>query len=120
MARICQVEDCNRPHKGRGWCSTHYNQWLQHGDPLHEAEPRMCSKVGCRGAPRTRNSLQHSRFKFLVIMHVQSCIFPQWRLDGAHGEASISAGIGLSSPPTQLSQRAPLAHAERGTADLSR
>ena len=30
----CAIEDCDRPAKCRGWCSTHYQRWWRHGDPL--------------------------------------------------------------------------------------
>lgn len=32
--RICEIEGCGRPVKGRLWCTTHYERWRQHGDPL--------------------------------------------------------------------------------------
>lgn len=29
----CSINECNNPHMSRGWCSTHYQRWLHHGDP---------------------------------------------------------------------------------------
>lgn len=38
--RDCLIPDCDRDASGyrgggRGWCSTHYQRWRRHGDPLH-------------------------------------------------------------------------------------
>ena len=30
----CSIEDCHRPHYGRGWCNMHWSRWRKHGDPL--------------------------------------------------------------------------------------
>lgn len=32
--RTCSIEGCERPHNARGWCTTHYERWRRHGDPL--------------------------------------------------------------------------------------
>ena len=32
--RKCNVEDCDKPHFGRGFCSAHYERFRRHGDPL--------------------------------------------------------------------------------------
>lgn len=32
--RICSIEGCGKPARGRGWCSKHYTRWLRNGDPL--------------------------------------------------------------------------------------
>lgn len=29
--KLCRVEDCERPHHGRGLCGAHYAQWLRTG-----------------------------------------------------------------------------------------
>jgi len=31
--RTCSIEGCDREGKKRGWCRTHYQRWLRHGDP---------------------------------------------------------------------------------------
>lgn len=30
----CSIPECGQPPRARGWCSTHYQRWRQHGDPL--------------------------------------------------------------------------------------
>lgn len=30
----CAIPDCTEPRLARGWCSAHYQRWLNHGDPL--------------------------------------------------------------------------------------
>lgn len=31
----CSIDDCNKPHFCRGWCTAHYSRWQRHGDPLY-------------------------------------------------------------------------------------
>lgn len=31
--RVCEVVGCDNPHKGRGYCNTHYGRWRRNGDP---------------------------------------------------------------------------------------
>lgn len=28
---ICVIDDCERPHSARGWCTLHYQRWQHHG-----------------------------------------------------------------------------------------
>lgn len=34
MAKPCSILDCGRPTKAKGYCISHYERLLQHGDPL--------------------------------------------------------------------------------------
>lgn len=43
----CSIIDCPRPRKARGWCSTHYERWRVHGDPMHETWTKVCAVEGC-------------------------------------------------------------------------
>lgn len=37
----CSVDGCGKPvRNSRGWCSAHYERWLNHGDPLGGRTPR--------------------------------------------------------------------------------
>ncbi len=50
--KVCKVDGCGKRAKSRGWCSTHYNRWRAHGDPLivlavgRKARP-VCAADGC-------------------------------------------------------------------------
>ena len=39
----CKVENCDRPVSCRGYCSFHYRNFRQHGDPEHTEMPRPVS-----------------------------------------------------------------------------
>ena len=49
----CTVEGCERPRKGRGWCSGHWKRWRNYGSPTGKAKPRpkrpprLCKIEGC-------------------------------------------------------------------------
>ena len=48
--RICSIDDCGRPHYGRGWCRHHYVKWWKHGDPEHAPALDLgtpCKVDGC-------------------------------------------------------------------------
>lgn len=35
MRQKCSFDECQNPRRSRqGWCSTHYERWRRHGDPL--------------------------------------------------------------------------------------
>jgi hypothetical protein len=33
LSRFCSIDGCERPVRGRGWCSLHWQRWNKHGDP---------------------------------------------------------------------------------------
>lgn len=50
----CSVDGCNRAHRRRGWCATHYSRWRQSGDvqahiPIESIVRRnpLCVIEGC-------------------------------------------------------------------------
>ncbi|WP_412775249.1 HNH endonuclease [Streptomyces violaceus] len=53
--RLCDIDECSRPHKGRGYCNMHYQRWLAYGNPLGggrsseraASPPRACGMKGC-------------------------------------------------------------------------
>jgi len=48
--RVCSVDDCNRKHKGRGYCATHLYRLKTHGDAgvvLPTNRGGICKVVGC-------------------------------------------------------------------------
>lgn len=34
MRKLCNIEDCSRPVRGKGYCNMHYKRWLRNGDAL--------------------------------------------------------------------------------------
>ena len=51
----CSIDGCTRAVRSRGWCSTHYQRWQNHGDPEYVEQirgddvARFLSKVDRRG-----------------------------------------------------------------------
>ena len=52
---ICTMADCGRPHKARGYCQTHYMQFLRGVTPVGPIRSRVrekpleCAEEGCGG-----------------------------------------------------------------------
>ena len=54
--KICNIGDCGRPLKCRGWCNRHYQKWVRHGDPLANPGRRMYATFAESHAARTRRA----------------------------------------------------------------
>jgi hypothetical protein len=39
--KICKLKNCNRKHKGLGYCSIHYFRYKKYGDPQADREPKQ-------------------------------------------------------------------------------
>lgn len=79
----CTVEGCDRPHKARGYCQTHYMQF-QRGVPItaairHKAaaRPDKCSEEGCGGAVKS-NGLCGMHLQ-RVARHGSTAHRPRWK-----------------------------------------
>jgi hypothetical protein len=44
---MCSIDGCWNPHYARGWCTSHYERFRRHGDPLG-GRRRGCSIEGCK------------------------------------------------------------------------
>ena len=44
--RICSIDECNKPHLAKGYCSRHYQSFSLHKDPLFIEKNRI-RPVGC-------------------------------------------------------------------------
>lgn len=59
-AEVCRVMDCGRAHKARGYCNSHYAQWLRGinvDQPINERNmlpPETCTVEGCVEAHKAR------------------------------------------------------------------
>lgn len=51
-AKPCKLEGCEKPARGRGWCSMHYARWQKYGDPevTTFVAATGCKVDGCEGA----------------------------------------------------------------------
>lgn len=58
----CSIDGCNLPHRGRGYCQTHYMRWYRYGDPLRVpqkapngtyADGVKCEVEGCSRQAKT-------------------------------------------------------------------
>ena len=46
--RMCSVEGCERVHRARGWCATHYSRWQCYGSPEKPVRIKPpCSVAEC-------------------------------------------------------------------------
>lgn len=52
----CQIKDCKRPYRAKGYCVTHYQNWRRGEIEGHRARYNICSKEGCR-KPTERGGL---------------------------------------------------------------
>jgi hypothetical protein len=62
--RTCEVEDCTKPHRARGLCSTHYNQ--QHQPVRHRKVTVMCGWCG-RPTDKSPDSARGYEHRFCTL-----------------------------------------------------
>lgn len=43
--KTCSIDGCGRPVLARGWCSKHYQRWINNGDP-NTARPKAADGAG--------------------------------------------------------------------------
>lgn len=95
--KICEVDDCLRPHRARGLCSTHYNQ--RHVAARHPAKVRVaCARCGrdCMKAPDSRRPRQYCS---LTCRTAEQHAEPRARKTLVH--------IGVAWPRTEIPTRHP-------------
>lgn len=57
----CSLESCDKPVKARGWCTGHYQQWRNHGDPAHTPFAGSGTCLGCGGPIQDKNKYGYCR-----------------------------------------------------------
>jgi len=61
---FCSVDDCGRKHKARGYCASHYAQFLRGETPSQplkardRSPPETCSIEGCTEPPKAKGLCQ--------------------------------------------------------------
>lgn len=43
--KICKIDGCGKPRKGRGWCAMHYRRWQLFGDPGPAGSLRVAAEI---------------------------------------------------------------------------
>lgn len=73
----CSIEGCNRPHKSRGYCATHYAQ-LRRGIPVTKTiksrdmqKPECCSVDGCNEPVKAKGLCKTHYQRLLRHGHVK-------------------------------------------------
>lgn len=85
-AKLCAVEGCGKPAYVRVLCTTHYQRWKKHGDPLLGGWPRktVCETLGCDKPVLARG---------LCNTHYAEAGFrPDCSVDGCHRKA-VAKGL---------------------------
>lgn len=53
VTKLCKIDGCTKPKKGRGWCAMHWRRWRNYGDPMFvkkrvaHNKKGPCSVSGC-------------------------------------------------------------------------
>ncbi len=53
MTKICQLKECGKPHRAKGYCNTHYMQ-LSRGQTPRVIKPKICSYQNCNRKHRSK------------------------------------------------------------------
>lgn len=65
-AKICSIDGCDKPAKGRGWCGAHWWRWRNNGDPLalqpKAVKPEFCCVDGCQNPPTGKKGMCNAHY----------------------------------------------------------
>lgn len=84
--RSCSIDDCERKHEAKGYCSVHYRRWKIHGDPN-----KLLVRKAKSGEPM-RWLLEHLNFEG------NECLIWPFNKDGKTGAAQISVKRSTTNP----------------------
>ena len=65
---ICEIADCGRQMKARGWCTTHYGRWHRHGDP-NIVLPKPRGEANAAKRPEVRAKISAAKLGKRRIVH---------------------------------------------------
>jgi len=77
LHETCTVVGCERKHKSRGYCGTHYAQWKKGIEPSgpikarNMAQPETCSEEGCDQPTKSRSLCAAHYARFLRHGHTK-------------------------------------------------
>lgn len=64
--RLCSIEGCEKPAKGRGWCSAHWWRWKNYGHPEalkpKAVKPDHCLVEGCFNPPNGKKGMCNAHY----------------------------------------------------------
>ena len=76
MSTVCQFDGCTRPHKARGYCQTHYSQWMRGSEfsPIKSRERVKlpeCIEEGCAEPVKAKGLCKAHYQRFLRHGHTK-------------------------------------------------
>lgn len=64
--KLCSIEGCGKPAKGRGWCGAHWWRWKNYGDPEALKPPvtksEFCCVEGCEEPPNGKKGMCNAHY----------------------------------------------------------
>jgi len=88
--KLCSIEGCGKPAKGRGWCAAHWWRWRNNGDPLalksKAIKPEKCSVEECENGPTDKRGMCNTHYL-------------RWY---RHGDVSVTLRSGNGTIPAWL------------------
>ena len=80
VGQKCEIEGCDGQVKSRGWCSTHYARWRNHGDPMkllrgtrNPCTVDGCDRIGKNGNPCHMHYKQEHRKRGSIKKNCEFC-----------------------------------------------
>jgi len=75
-SRLCSIPGCNKPARSRGWCSAHYQRWLNRGPSMK-----------CRTPPGER--IRFAREEAALSQSDECLIWPFQRNSNGYGVVTV-------------------------------
>lgn len=59
--KTCEVEDCENPQAGKGYCKSHYYRWKRYGDPLGTSASKRGRPLNHKLSQETKDKIGRSK-----------------------------------------------------------